>query len=170
MSNTLSTIDMVAKEALRIAHEKATFVGTTTRSYDDSYAKTGAKIGDTLRLRNPNQYSVTTASRVMDAQDQEESTQSLTVASQYHVDMRDLPGMALEPSELAVHVIAQGIGEFDVMAADVDLHDSLLSVRGCCPTRSPCLRPGHSCLRSFDGEIPRDSRYFAMVRRATLMP
>jgi hypothetical protein len=40
MSNTLSTIDMVAKEALRIAHEKATFVGTTTRSYDDSYAKT----------------------------------------------------------------------------------------------------------------------------------
>jgi hypothetical protein len=106
MSNTLSTIDMVAKEALRIAHEKATFVGTTTRSYDDSYAKTGAKIGDTLRLRNPNQYTVTTASRVMDAQDQEETTQSLTVASQYHVDMRfNSTELALSIDELSKRYI-----------------------------------------------------------------
>ncbi len=79
---------MVAKEAMRLAHEKATFVGTINRSYDDSFAKTGGKIGDTLRIRNPNQYTVSTTSRVMDVQDQQESTQTLTVASQYHVDMR----------------------------------------------------------------------------------
>ena len=56
MSNTLTTIDMVTRESLRIAHEKLAFIGTIDRSYDSSYAKTGAKVGDTLRVRNPNQY------------------------------------------------------------------------------------------------------------------
>ena len=70
MANTNSVIDMVAKEALRIAHEKCTFIGTIDRSYDDSFAKTGAKIGDTLRVRSPNQYIRRQGSRVMDVQDQ----------------------------------------------------------------------------------------------------
>ena len=82
MSNTLKVIDMVAKEALRIAHEKATFVSTINRSYDDSFAKTGAKIGSTLRVRDPNQYTRRQGSRVMDVQDQDESTQTITVATQ----------------------------------------------------------------------------------------
>lgn len=88
MSNTLKVIDMVAKEALRIAHEKATFIATVDRSYDDSYAKTGAKIGNTLRVRNPNQYVRRQGSRVMDVQDQDESTQTITMATQDGVDMR----------------------------------------------------------------------------------
>jgi len=79
MANTLSVIDMVTREALRIAHEKLTFIGTIDRSYDSSYAKSGAKIGDTLRVRNPNQYVRRTGSRVMDVQDQAESTQNVTV-------------------------------------------------------------------------------------------
>lgn len=88
MSNTLLTIDMVTKEALRIAHEKATFISTINRDFDDSYAKTGAKIGDTLRIRNPNQYTRRANSRIMVVQDQQESTQSLTVATQDGVDMK----------------------------------------------------------------------------------
>lgn len=88
MSNSLVTIDMVLKESMKIAHEKAKFIGTIDRSYDDSFANTGAKIGSTLRVRNPNQYTVSTSSRVMDVQDQDESTQTITLASQYHVDMR----------------------------------------------------------------------------------
>lgn len=88
MSNTLKVIDMVAKEALRIAHEKATFIATINRDYDDSFAKTGAKIGSTLRVRDPNQYTRRQGSRVMDVQDQNESTQTITVATQDGVDMR----------------------------------------------------------------------------------
>src|SRR5690348_10869358 len=88
MSNTLKVIDMVAKEALRIAHEKATFISTINRDYDDSFAKTGAKIGSTLRVRDPNQYTRRQGSRVMDVQDQNESTQTMTVATQDGVDMR----------------------------------------------------------------------------------
>lgn len=88
MSNTLKVIDMVAKEALRIAHEKATFISTINRDYDDSFAKTGAKIGSTLRVRDPNQYTRRQGSRVMNVQDQNETTQTMTVATQDGVDMR----------------------------------------------------------------------------------
>lgn len=88
MANTIKVIDMVAKEALRIAHEKATFVSTVYRDYDDSFAKQGAKIGSTLRVRDPNQYTRRQGSRVMDVQDQNESTQTITVATQDGVDMR----------------------------------------------------------------------------------
>jgi hypothetical protein len=88
MSNTLKFIDMVAREAQAIAHEKCTFIGTVDKQYDDSFAQKGAKIGSALRVRKPNQYTRTQGSRVMDVQDQDEAVQSITLATQDHVDMR----------------------------------------------------------------------------------
>ncbi len=88
MANTLKFTDMVAREALAIAHEKCSFIGTTDLQYDDSFAKSGAKIGSTLRVRNPNKYTRRQGSRVMNVQDQNESTQNITVATQDGVDMR----------------------------------------------------------------------------------
>lgn len=88
MSNTNKVIDMIAKEALRVAHEKATFIGSINRSYDDSFSKSGAKIGSTLRVRDPNQYTRRQGSRIMNVQDQNSSTQTITVATQDGVDMR----------------------------------------------------------------------------------
>ena len=88
MSNEFVTIDMITREALRIAHEKSQFIGTTDRQYDDSFGKTGAKIGTALRVRKPNQYVRTTGSRVMDVQDQNEQEGTITLATQDHVDMR----------------------------------------------------------------------------------
>jgi hypothetical protein len=125
MANTLSVIDMVTREALRIAHEKLSFIGTIDRSYDSSYAKSGAKIGDTLRVRNPNQYVRRQGSRVMDVQDQEESTQNVVVATQDGVDMKfnsaelslsidELSRRYIEPAEPATSVLASGI-ESDVL-------------------------------------------------------
>ena len=58
MANTNLTIDMITNEALMILHQKSNFLGSINRQYDDSYAKSGAKIGDTLRIRLPNQYTV----------------------------------------------------------------------------------------------------------------
>jgi len=87
MSNTLVTVDMVAREAQRIAHESSQFIATVDRQYDDSFAKTGAKIGSTLRVKKPNQYVRTTGTRVMTVQEQSEATQTITVATQDHVDM-----------------------------------------------------------------------------------
>lgn len=89
MANTFKVVDMVTKEALRIAHEKASFINTTDRQYDDSFKDNGrGKQGAALRVREPNQYTRTQGSRVMDVQDQNESTQTITLATQDHTDMR----------------------------------------------------------------------------------
>lgn len=117
MANTLSVIDMVARESLRIAHEKLTFIGTVDRSYDASYANSGAKIGDTLRVRNPNQYVRRKGSRIMDVQDQVETTQDVVVATQDGVDMKfNSAELTLSRDELsrryiepAVSVLVSGI-------------------------------------------------------------
>lgn len=89
MSNTLKVLDMIANESLAVAHEKATFISTTNLQYDESFKWEGShKGGQTLRVRDPNQYTRRQGSRVMDVQDQDESTQTITLATQDGVDMR----------------------------------------------------------------------------------
>jgi len=87
MANTILTPTAVTREALRVLHQKLNFVGSITRDYDDSFAKTdGAKIGDTLKVRLPNQYTVGSGA-VLVAQDTAESSVSLVVNNQKHVGM-----------------------------------------------------------------------------------
>ncbi len=88
MANTLLTIDMITREALRLAHEKAVFIGTINRQFDDSFGNAGAKIGDTLRIRYPALYTRRSGSRVMAVQDSVQTSTALTVATQDGVDMR----------------------------------------------------------------------------------
>lgn len=88
MSNTFKVIDMVTKEALRIAHESSAFIGSTDRQYDPQFKDNGAgKRGSALRVREPNRYT-STLGRVIDVQDQDESTQTITMATQRHVGMK----------------------------------------------------------------------------------
>lgn len=54
MPNSILTPTAVTREALRILHQKLNFVGNINRTYDDSFAKSGAKIGDSLKIRLPN--------------------------------------------------------------------------------------------------------------------
>lgn len=141
MPNALVTIDMVTREALRIAHEKSQFIGTTDRSYDDSYGKTGAKIGSTLRVRRPNQYSRTQGSRVMDVQDQVERTSPIVLATQDHVDMRfNSAELALSLDEIskryiepAMAVLISGI-ESDYIAAMTKATYNVAGTAGTPPT------------------------------------
>jgi hypothetical protein len=97
MANSLLTIDMITNETLRVLHQKLNFIGTINRAYDDSYAKTGAKIGSDLRIRLPNQYTVRTG-KVLDAQHQDETQVTLQVASQKGVDM------VFDSAELALDI------------------------------------------------------------------
>jgi hypothetical protein len=86
MSNTLLTPTAVTRESLRILHQKLNFVGNITRDYDDSYAQSGAKIGDTLKIRLPNQYTVRTGA-TLSTQDTTESSVSLQLATRKGVDL-----------------------------------------------------------------------------------
>lgn len=96
-TNTNLTVDMITQEALRILHQKSNFIGTVDRQYDESFAKSGAKIGDTLRIRKPVQYTVRTG-RVMDVQASVEDYVNLTVSTQKGIDM------SFNSSELALDI------------------------------------------------------------------
>ena len=86
MTQTLLTPTAVTREVLRVLHEKASFIGTVNRTYDDSFAVKGAKIGDSLKIRLPNQYTVRTG-KTLNAQDTDETSVTLTAATQKGVDM-----------------------------------------------------------------------------------
>lgn len=86
MSNSILTPTQVTREAMRILHEKATFIGSIDRQYDSSYANAGAKIGDSLKVRLPNEYTVRTG-KTINVQDTEESSVTVTMATQKGVDM-----------------------------------------------------------------------------------
>jgi hypothetical protein len=86
MANTLITPQALTNEALVVLHQKLNFIGSINRSYDDSYAQSGAKIGDTLKIRQPNQFTVRTGATLA-AQDVTETSTSLTINKQAGVDM-----------------------------------------------------------------------------------
>lgn len=86
MANTLLTPTAVTRKSLMVLHQKLNFISGVNRQYDDSFAKTGAKIGDSLKIRLPNKYTVRTGA-VMTAQDTTEESVTLQVATQKGVDL-----------------------------------------------------------------------------------
>ena len=173
MANSLKFIDMVAREALAIAHEKCSFIGTVDRQYDDSFGKTGAKVGSTLRVRNPNQYTRRQGSRVMDVQDQDESTQTITVATQDGVDMRfnsaeltldtdspsDVAAFSKRYIEPAVSVLASGI-EGDFLAYATKATYNVAGTAG--NAINSLVVPGAARAKMNQGLAPKDSRAIQM--------
>ena len=131
MANTILTPTAVTREALRVLHQKLNFVGAVTRDYDDSYAKTGAKIGDSLKIRLPNQYTVRSGA-TLSAQDTTESSVTLQVATQKGVDLNftsvdltlsldDFSKRILDP---AMSVLAANI-EADALSMYKDVYQSV---------------------------------------------
>lgn len=137
MANSLLTIDQITNEALRIAHEKATFLGTINRQFDESFGRSDGKIGDTLRIRKPSQYTRRQGSRVMDVQDAEEQRTSLVVATQDGVDMRfnsrelalDLEDFSKIHLEPAMSALVSGV-ESDVLQGCTKLTPNLVGTAG----------------------------------------
>jgi hypothetical protein len=90
MANVNLTIDDITRESLRILHQKLNFCGNIVRDYDDSFAESGAKIGNTLRVRLPYQYQSATGATMgtTTAADSVGVSTTLTVNTQRHVPMR----------------------------------------------------------------------------------
>lgn len=86
MANSYSVIDYITKEALRIAHEKSTFLGTIDRQYDEEFGKKGMKVGSAIRIRQPEKGTIRTG-RVANVQDMEEPYTTLTVSTQKGFDL-----------------------------------------------------------------------------------
>lgn len=129
MSNTILTPTAVTREALRVLHQKLNFIGNINRTYDDSFAKTGAKIGDSLKIRLPNEYVVRTGANLSTQATSEIST-TLQVATQKGVDLTftsadltlsldDFSSRILEP---AMAVLAANI-EADALTMYKDVYN-----------------------------------------------
>jgi hypothetical protein len=134
MSNALLTPTAVTRKALAILHQKLNFVGSINRQYDDSFAKSGAKIGDSLKIRLPNQYTVRTGAN-LSAQDTTETSTTLQVATQKGVDVTftsneltlsldDFSQRILEP---AMSVLAANI-EADALSMALDVYNAVNNV------------------------------------------
>lgn len=134
MPNSILTPTAVTREALRILHQKLNFVGRIKRDYDDSFAKTGAKIGDSLKIRLPNEYTVRTGA-TLSAQDTSEISTTLQVATQKGVDLNftsvdltlsldDFSKRILDP---AMSVLAANI-EADALSMMLDVYNNVNNI------------------------------------------
>lgn len=83
-SNSLLTIDMITNEAVRLFTQSNAFLRRVNRQYDDQFARSGAKIGNTLRIRLPNDYVVNNGPAITPQGTNEQNT-TLTVATQKNV-------------------------------------------------------------------------------------
>lgn len=90
MANINDTIDMITNESLRILHQKLNHVTNIVTEYDDSYAQSGAKIGDALRIRLPLQYATGTGATMATGTgaDSIATSTTLQVSTQRHVPLR----------------------------------------------------------------------------------
>lgn len=86
MPNSLLTINMITREAVRLWKNSNAFIQNVDMQYDDSFAVVGAKIGSTLRIRLPNDFTVATGP-ALSVQDTAEQSTTLVLATQKHVDV-----------------------------------------------------------------------------------
>ena len=82
--NTYLTIDMITAEAVMLFKNSNMFIMNMDTQYDDQFARDGAKIGDTLRIRLPSDFVVTDGP-AMQLQDNTQQYTTLTVSSQKNV-------------------------------------------------------------------------------------
>lgn len=127
MANAILTPVAVTRKALKVLHQKLRFIANVNRAYDSSYAVEGAKIGDSLKIRLPNQYTVRTGA-TLSTQDTTETSTTLQIATQKGVDLNftsrdltlDLDDFSNRILEPAMAVLAANI-ESDALSMRKDV-------------------------------------------------
>lgn len=84
MANSLLTNDVIAKEFLRVIENNLAFTKHVNRSYSSEFARDGAKIGDSVRIRKPVRWTVTDGA-TMSLQDVTEDNETLTLDKRKHI-------------------------------------------------------------------------------------
>lgn len=117
MSNTILTPTMVTRKALETLQNNLVFSKQINRQYDSSFAQEGGKIGTQLKIRLPNQYTVSTGA-ALSAQDTTEESVTLTVATQKHVDVNfSAAELTMSIDDFSERILSPAMEE---LAADID--------------------------------------------------
>lgn len=91
MSNNLLTISQITQEALMVLENELTFTADVNRDYNDQFAITGAKIGNTVNVRRPARF-IGTSGPNLNVEDFYESSVPVVLGDtsnygdQFHVD------------------------------------------------------------------------------------
>ena len=84
MANSLLTISMITREAVRLWKNTNLFIQNIDSQYDDQFARRGAKIGTQLRIRLPNDFTPGLGPAVS-VQDTSEQQTVLTLGTQRNI-------------------------------------------------------------------------------------
>lgn len=77
---------MITKESLRVLENNLAFAKGVNRDYDDQFAQSGAKIGDTINIRKPARYVGRTGTALA-VEDHTETSVPLQLNTQFGVDI-----------------------------------------------------------------------------------
>lgn len=142
---------MITRKALEIFENNLVLTRNVNRQYDDSFAREGAKIGSTLRIRLPDRALVTDGA-ALQAQDDNEQYTTLTVSSQKHIGVNFTTAeMALSLDDFADRVLKPRISQLaasvdaDVANAYKDIYASV-GTPGTTPSTALVLLQGHQKL------------------------
>ena len=125
--NSLLTIDMITRKSLEILENNLVITRTVNRQYDDSFAKSGAKIGSTLRIRLPDRALVTDGA-ALQVQDDVEQNTSLTVSSQKHIGINFTTAeLTMQLDDFAERVLKPRISQL-AASIDADVANSFQSI------------------------------------------
>lgn len=155
MANALLTINMITREAVRLWKNSNAFLQNVDMQYDESFAVSGAKIGSSLRIRLPNDFTVVTGP-ALSVQDTAEQSTTLVLATQKHIDVAfstadrtlsldDYSRRVLAPminnlaGSVAVDIMSGSEGGICNLVANQDAGNNLLS-----PIMSTYLNAGAS--------------------------
>ena len=84
LANTFATPSWVMRKVARRLTNNCVFAGNVMRDYDDEYAQKGVKMGDTITLRLPQRFQVSTGA-VMNATPLTDQTVTLTITDQSNI-------------------------------------------------------------------------------------
>jgi len=144
MANTNLTVDQVTNRAQMVLHQKLNFIGNINRQYDDSYKTGGAKGGESVRIKLPNEFIIRTGAS-LSTSDVTQKAVTLTTGTQKGVDMvftsqeltQDISLFSENYIEPAMSVLAANLEsdalsmyklvytEISDLSADPDLRDIL---------------------------------------------
>jgi hypothetical protein len=117
MSNNILTSSVIAKEALTILENNLVFAKSINRKYEKEFA-VDRKIGDTVTIRKPAQYTVRTG-KTLSVQDHTEASTTVTVGTQKGVDVNfSSKELALDIGEFSDQVLKPQLA---ALANDIDL-------------------------------------------------
>lgn len=127
MANSILTIDMITRKALEILENNLVLTRNVNRQYDDSFAKQGAKIGSTLRIRQPDRALVTDGA-ALQVQDDNEQYTTLSVSSQKHIGVNFTSAeLTMQLDDFAERVLKPRISQL-ASSIDADLANVYKSI------------------------------------------